>query len=568
MSIHTSLPRFRTCVFGLTATLLALNAMSSASAALLYWDPNGSTAGTGGDGTWQTGVGLYWSPNAGGGGTMQAWSNSPVNTAYFGGTAGTVTVSGSVVTNTLTFTAGGYALSGNTVSLQAPVSTYGGTVLDVGNVSGNTTISNNLDILVPDDTGGARYMFKNAGSGTLTINGNVTLNMNEPATAKSYTYDIDQTNASGRIVLNGTFGNAAGTSTATLRFAENSGVSGAIYEVNGDNTGLLDGGSRIVRGTVLLGNANALGSQLIKLGSGGTQSGQVAALLTNGAMTIANGVQIGDNGSQTAEYVIGGNTAHASTFSGNFVSYNDMPMTLRAAAGGTVTFSGQINHQTSKLIKDGAGTVYLTRAAGNAGAGDTEVRQGTLIVTNTSGSAYGSGNLTLKSGATIGGSGILNASTVSTKISIESGGILMGGEGLAATGTLTLAGTTEFLSGSIIKLVLGPSLAHSTINRSSGAWTFDTAQTFTFNLLDGALAGTYQNIITNVGSNTNISGLTPGSTIAGWQIDPSTGASGYFTFDGTNVDLVITTIPEPSAFLLLGLGLMTVFFVRRKSVRA
>lgn len=80
----------------------------------VYWAPG---AGAGGTDTWTAGVGSFWAANANGSGTKAVWNNGLANgEAVFGGTPGTVTTSGTIEANKLTFTTNGYTIAGNATS--------------------------------------------------------------------------------------------------------------------------------------------------------------------------------------------------------------------------------------------------------------------------------------------------------------------------------------------------------------------------------------------------------------------------------------------------------------------
>ena len=92
-------------VFGLLA-FLALSERLSASNPV--WGPSGTGTPTGGSGIWNA-TNLNWTVD--GGETYQAWSDPYGIAANFGGTGGTVSVSGSLTTAGLIFNANGYTLS-------------------------------------------------------------------------------------------------------------------------------------------------------------------------------------------------------------------------------------------------------------------------------------------------------------------------------------------------------------------------------------------------------------------------------------------------------------------------
>jgi fibronectin-binding autotransporter adhesin len=130
----------------LASSLLAFSSASYAQT--LYWDANGEDSGTGGTGNWSD-PGTWRSGSAEG--TPGDWTdNSP---AVFGGTGGTVTLTTGVTVNGMDFTAGGYTLTGNTLTL-ATSGIFANT--------GTTTISS----LIAGSAG-----LNKTGAGTLTING-------------------------------------------------------------------------------------------------------------------------------------------------------------------------------------------------------------------------------------------------------------------------------------------------------------------------------------------------------------------------------------------------------------
>ena len=94
-----------------------------------WWDPNNTTLGLGGTGTWNT-SGTFWSPNNDGvSGPYSAWNNAALDDAFFGGTAGTVTLGASITAHHLNFLANGYTITGSTLTLGGvdPTIAIGGT---------------------------------------------------------------------------------------------------------------------------------------------------------------------------------------------------------------------------------------------------------------------------------------------------------------------------------------------------------------------------------------------------------------------------------------------------------
>lgn len=96
----------------IAAAALLAAVSAGAPAANLEWDVTTGTAGAqGGTGTWNTTNTFWWN-----GTSNVAWNNANLDTAIFGASAGTVTVSGTVTTGGLTFSAASYILSLNSTN--------------------------------------------------------------------------------------------------------------------------------------------------------------------------------------------------------------------------------------------------------------------------------------------------------------------------------------------------------------------------------------------------------------------------------------------------------------------
>jgi autotransporter-associated beta strand protein len=90
--------------------LVLLTGMTATGAAAdLYWDASGATSGTGAAGVWNTTA--TWRQGSVSG-TLGDWVNG--NTAVFGGTAGTVTLTAPVSVDRLNFTTAGYTIGATT----------------------------------------------------------------------------------------------------------------------------------------------------------------------------------------------------------------------------------------------------------------------------------------------------------------------------------------------------------------------------------------------------------------------------------------------------------------------
>jgi fibronectin-binding autotransporter adhesin len=105
--------------------LLALPSAAQAQDANVYWDPNGSTVGSGGSGNWNTTSNSWSRSNNDVLGPWGAWNNDPLNpdNAIFGTTAGTlpvapITLTQPIIVHNMTFqSVNDWVLNGGTLTL-------------------------------------------------------------------------------------------------------------------------------------------------------------------------------------------------------------------------------------------------------------------------------------------------------------------------------------------------------------------------------------------------------------------------------------------------------------------
>jgi autotransporter-associated beta strand protein len=241
------------------------------------------------------------------------------------------------------------------------------------------------------------------------------------------------------------------------------------------------------------------------------------------------------------------------------------------------------------LTKNGAGT--LTRTGADTYTGPTIVNAGSMLV---NGTHTGAGTYSVKSGATLGGTGTITFranSDAGTAITVAAGGSVAPG---ASIGTLTLDGSGT--SGSLLSLAAGSSLNFelnnplladkiALVNGATGDIVFNaggtpstsTALSFTdLSTPVGTLGGgKYTLFSSDVANGAAFAGLTvnAGGTItAGLTIAPAflaayPGASLQLNNGiATRSDIVLNVVPEPSAMVLLiaGIGLVSVAMGRKR----
>ena len=351
--------------------------------------------------------------------------------------SGTVILSGSgsYGTGTTSISSGLLSLRG-TVTLGSGNLTFGNGILGLGNGNFSRALGTGAgQVNMNSATGGAGFSAWGAdrsvnlggssatvtwGTGSFVANGQTLylgaptathlIDFQNPINLAGLTGTISVTDGTGSGIdakLSGAISGTVGTSNLVVTNVAAAGWNpGTLLLSNGNNS--YAGTTTVNAGTLLLG-ANATGTAgNTVLGSGtsdvlvGNTSGAYnSGLLTDGAVTVARNIRA--QSGNTGVVTLGGYSANASTFSGNiFLGTTNIAtgkgVTLTAAGGGTVTFSGVIQDATGTttrgvVTKEGAGTVALTNA--NTYGGGTIINAGTLSVVP---NALGSAGVTINAG--------------------------------------------------------------------------------------------------------------------------------------------------------------------------
>lgn len=329
---------------------------------------------------------------------------------------------------------------------------------------------------------------------------------------------------------------------------------------SGGGTFSTSGGAEVVWN----GNVTGEGS-LAKIGTGTLTFG--GALSHEGGLSVSAGILTltGTNSYQGHNTIFGGelgihadeNLGHA----GNDVIFDNGSTAAILATNESLTSSRNIiingasarigtrgsgNHTiwngvisgTGMLDKRFVGTLELTQA--NTYEGGTIITAGALIVSNASGSATGTGDISLNAtNSVLGGTGII-APAPDKQIWVTSGTIRPGIDGQGAL-TLAFSGDSklDFWFESVLEISLG---ADSTkiVFSSLGDWLEGSGNaTLRLNLLEGFTFGQQYVIFENV--------TTQGFTFANVE-----GIDGYdYSFEWVDNTYVLTVIPEPGTISLL-----------------
>jgi autotransporter-associated beta strand protein len=240
----------------------------------------------------------------------------------------------------------------------------GGTEFFDSSTAANATIFNRAD------DGGSTFFHgaSKAGSATIVCEGGDDL-------VRLYFYDTSSAEEA-TIIINGA---PLNSSAPEAWFEGTSTADNATLVINGGTNGGPGGTVSFFEGS-----------------SGGTAR---VELFGNGTLDIGHGAPAGIRiGSLEGDGVVSLGSDSASLTIGT----NDL----------STVFSGQIQGSGS-IVKDGSGTLTLSSA--NSYTGVTSVAGGFLKVTNTSGSATGSGTVKILEGATFGGGGIVGGNLIAAR---------------------------------------------------------------------------------------------------------------------------------------------------------
>jgi len=530
----------------------------------LYWDTNGTTAGSGAaTGTW--GTNNFWNTDVDGIANAFQISTAAINDLHFqagtNGTTGTITVSGSQLAGGLYFEESALTLSGGTITLSS------GAIIN--NSAGASVIPRISSALATSGTvtlTGTRIWMDNAsfaGGGTLEVSTtNATLLENGGALNGLSVINLNSGGLDIRVGENG-YNYATGT---TLNFVNSSSLTtnlepdvnwkgditiaatrtATLSTFNALSTFFIDGdisgaGAVTIGGiglTVLTGNNTYTGTTLIsgsKLRISGGSAIVDSGLVTMGTNLVANSFDV-----QTSETIgaLGGGTVAFSvvnlaagqtltlssgtqTFSGTFSGTGRLtiagasqtlasPVTLTdlRVEGGSLTLVGA-NTITNGLVMTG-GTVQL-RDAASAGTGTIQASGGTLQVAVARGST-----LTLPNDITVSAGSRVT-------LSPQANG------GSSGTAVINFAGTMVINTGGVLQL--GTPGANAAYGTANGLVVFGA------NAVSGTKFQLNGNSFTISGLSTD--GITPGEPVvengaaSNVTLTVTLPASGTSTYAGT-----------------------------------
>lgn len=353
------------------------------------WDANGTAAGQGGTGTWDT-TSFRWNN-----GTNVWPSTGTSNWAFFGGTAGTVSIaSGGVAANGLLFSTNGYLIQNNTLTFNGSQPTVyvspgmtarinsavagGAGLTKEGDgtliLAGNNTITGGMALNAGTLTLGSANAL---GTSPLTINGGAL----DSTVAGLVNANNNAQNWNGDFAFVGTqdldLGTGAVTPNASRRVTVSAGNLTVGGPIGGGAVSLTKAGS----GTLTLGGANTYSGATTVSGGTLTVNGSLAAA---SSVTVSNGATLGGTGtlggavtnygnlspgaSSMGTLTVGGALTLNSGSTSTFEVDGAAPASDRIVLGGAVTYGGTLNIVASGTFTEGQ-TFTLFSGAGATNTG-------------------------------------------------------------------------------------------------------------------------------------------------------------------------------------------------------
>jgi autotransporter-associated beta strand protein len=333
------------------------------------------------------------------------------------------------------------------------------------------------------------------------------------------------------------------------------------------------GNSTIESGAVTFNNNTPFGlaSNQVALGLFASLNSVSLVSAVSGVM-LANTVvvaQTGDINIAPRTQTLGGITAGQTNYTGpiilNTQNNNNVILTSASTVSGgaaqTVAFTNTIQGTGGVNITGTSASVGFTSFSGaNTYQGGTNVMSGTLLVNNTTSSGTGTGPVTVNNSGTLGGTGFMGTNVIN--VTINGGGTITGGTNGAvaptdAVGTLTLTAASVIFtgtSGSLATYIVD--LTSLTSDKLTINGSINLSTTFDQILFNGTTGADKYVLITYTGTRTG-------------TFDVVTPPAGYvvsYDIPG-EIDLIMTSIPEPATWIGGALALGAIGFTQRKRLQ-
>lgn len=329
-------------------------------------------------------------------------------------------------------------------------------------------------------------------------------------------------------------------------------------------TGSFDAASSVI---TLGGSSTATATATLRYTGSTDSSTNRVVDLAGGATGTAATIQ--NSGSGTVKFT--------SAFTATGTSTEARQLTLSGTNTGINEIVGLVDGSAAvtNLIKAEAGTWAITGASTHSGT--TTVNAGTLLANNATGSATGSGNVSVLGTSRLGGNGFIGSGTAAQNISVAGTAFLMVGNtgdtaaqslnlSTSGVGVITLSGTIEFdifgNSGGLNSLVSNDILildSDTTVQISGSLKLTDTTNSSTcWELGDAWQLFDWLNVSAGTKVNGTFSSFVLPTLAEGLAWDTSNLYNNGYIY--------VAAVPEPGRMVLLGLALGMVGMRRRRKL--
>lgn len=432
-----------------------------------------------------------------------------------------------------------------------------------------TAVVDNLSVYVPAGVSATAYKlyFGETGTGTLNINGGT---LTDSSVILGINTSIDS-------LLNGTNTGGYGTVTVTSgTWTNTSGLAVGSYHGQGSlniTGGMVDGAMFYVGenlDSLALGGSVSISGGALKcsyLGLGFNSEGTLN--MSGGTVTDSGFLRIGQNAGASGTATVSGGTM---TLSGtSYVGYNGNG-TLNISGSGAVVVVGGTGTLTLASGTGSKGTLNLgdgTTTAGTLNAGRVAAGSGTATVNfNHTGSYTFAPILTGSLSVNKLGSGTTTLSATSTytgKTSINAGTLALGTNGsIANSKSVSISAGATFDTTAKAFVMLGSQKIVFQLDPTGlgSAGLINAASLDITNaVVDFSTLGTLDDLVYVLANYNSLIG----SSFASVTNLPTGYSLNYSYSNGTQIAL--TSVPEPSSCVLIGLGMTGLALLRRKSAR-
>ena len=326
----------RGCAVAVIALVVLLySAANSPAQTAVYWDPNGTTAGSGNvGGTWDQNTTAFWTANSAGTATTATWQ------AVSTGSKNATFSAGSDATSTFTVNVSGTITGVGGIAFKEGTVTLSGGTLTLGANSTINTNANNAAITSVITDGVSTFALTKTGAGTLVLGGVNTYGGTTTISAGTLQLGVNNAIPSASAIN-------LGTSGVTLDMNGKTDTVGSIAGVTG-STISLGGGTLATSGSTSTTFAGAItgGGSVTKAGIGtltlsGTNSAFTGTLAASaGAITLASSTARG-----TGIWTFANSSALNATVADS--------LSAAVTSGTTFNNSAQLNASASGAISGG-----------------------------------------------------------------------------------------------------------------------------------------------------------------------------------------------------------------------